>query len=258
MALTPASSAGGGLSGVTVSDTPAGSGETLVSDSASTASWTPGGASVDPVQLTLGTPTTAFEFDTSSLAGLTAMGAALTTEDANTTIAGNYYGAVAANASVAWKGRYVVQATPFTAVTKLTGFGGFGAFNACALFVGPNAPGALHLLGPRFTSTSVPALQLTTYTSPTGTGTDLGAGLTNVGGAIPMYLAVVANTSDDVDFYYSYNGYIWSRWVANVDPTYTVGVVGIAVNAENATTAAAYAADYLRVWNSVKTLLGSG
>src|SRR6187431_969536 len=73
----------------------------------------------DPVQTAFGTPTTAFEFGTSSLAGLTAMGTP-DVENANTTIASHYY--IQDDASgLAMCGRYVTGLTaPFTAICKVT------------------------------------------------------------------------------------------------------------------------------------------
>lgn len=213
-------------------------------------------AAVDPVQAVLGTPTNSY--DAAGILGLTQMGSSPTAENANSTIPSNYYLNVAANASINWKGRYTAYATPFTAVAKFTAFAGYGAFNAGGLFVGASTPGAFSMFGSRTTSTAVVAVQATGWTGPTGTGSDLGAFYGNFGGNVPGWYAVRATDSDDVDFFVSYNGYLWSSILPNHNPSFTVGAVGVAANAESASNSVAMGVEYLRIWNSALTLPGSG
>lgn len=211
----------------------------------------------DPVYSIFGSPTTAYEFNTSSLSGLTAMGTP-TTENANTTIPDAYYIAQTAAAGVSWKGRYISVTTPFTAITFVKSFAGYTQFNGAGLMVGEATPGAFYVFGPRCSGVHDARIQLSSWTSPTGTGSDLGTALGPTGGYIPVYLAVVASSSDDVDFYCSFNGYSWTRFVLNRDPAYTVGATGICLAAESGTTGASAGFEYLRVWNSALTLPGTG
>lgn len=209
----------------------------------------------DPVQDVLGTPTV--QYDAAGILGLTQLGSSPTTENADSTVPDNYYIALNAAAGVNWKGRYTTFTVPFTAITYVTAFAGFGTFQAAALFIAEAAPGAMHTFGPRATSDRIANMQLVSWTGPTGTGSDLGAYLAPLG-YTPMWLALKVNSSDDVDSYFSANGYVWTRFVNDTNPTYTVGSVGVAVNVESASQGVAAAFPWLRIWDSALTLPGSG
>jgi hypothetical protein len=75
-----------------------------------------GGGGSDPIADAFGTPDTAYEFDTNSLTGLTAMGSA-DVEDADTTV--NSHLLIADDDSTQ-VGRYAAVSTPFTMVVKVS------------------------------------------------------------------------------------------------------------------------------------------
>jgi hypothetical protein len=71
-----------------------------------------------------------------------------------------------------------------------------------------------------------------------------------------VYLAIRANSSSDVDYLYSLNGYVWQKVVDSRNPgigTLVNGGIGI-VGGGSLITAAF---DYLRIWNSAKTFPGA-
>ena len=213
------------------------------------------GSSTDPVQSLFGTPTTAFEFDTSSFTGLTAMGTP-TNEDANTTVPSAYYIRQAAGLGTSFKGRYAATpAMPFTAVCEVTDENARSNFNGVALFVGVATPGKFETgeMGVAARSASV---QL--YTNPTTyLSTPTGATLANVLQG-PFYIGVVANSTISLDWYVSSNGWIWTPIGGlALDPALTVGSVGIAINNDNATTAMSAAFGFLRIWSGAKTFPGA-
>jgi hypothetical protein len=211
------------------------------------------GGGSDPVALTLGTPDTAYEFDTSSLTGLTAIGTA-TAEDANTSIPGHYYVKKVATGTVVLTGRYAAVSAPCTVVTKLTAHNVFGLnfTRLGGLFVGTSTPGrvdAIHIVYNSGFFASVVA-----YTNPTTFSATIGTDLI-VAPQPPVYYAIVATSTTNVAYYYSFDGYVWKTRTAGRDPSMTIGSAGIVVDPEQTTHDVVGAYEYLRIWNSAKTLI---
>lgn len=202
----------------------------------------------DPIFHAFGTPTTAFDFDTSSLAGLTALGTP-TTEDADTSVPGHLFLKKAAAAGVAWHGRYVAVSTPFTAITQLS-YSMYTQWNAAGMFVGASTPsGGIMCHTVTAVGGHTPQIRGTSWTDAVGGGgTDLYAMISLA--YKPVYLMMVVNSSDDVDTYISMDGYLWQIIYGNFNPAFTVGCIGLAVSAENGSFGVAAAYDFLRIWNS--------
>jgi hypothetical protein len=231
-------------------------GQVLTADAASTGGmkWAAAGGSSaeDPVATMLGTPDTAFEFASSSLTGLTAIGTA-TAEDAHTTVPDHYYVKKAATATVALTGRYAAVSAPCTVVTKLKGHNVFGLnfTRLGGLFVGVTTPGrvdAIHVVynGGFFAS-------VVAYTNPTTFSATIGTDLV-VAPQPPIYYAIVATSTTNVAYYYSFDGYVWKTRTTGRDPSMTIGSAGIVVDPEQATHDVVGVYEYLRIWNSAKTL----
>lgn len=208
------------------------------------------GVAVDPIFQLLGTPNDAFEFDTTSLSGLTAMGTP-DTEAAQSIIPSHLV--YEDNASgVAWCGRYVAKSAPFTGIIKVTDANMIAQINSAAVFVGQATPGIFEEVGYHSLGGGV-RIAHHRYTNPTtfeGTET-----LGPIGLMIPLWFAARVNSTTDVDFLYSYNGYLWTKLVDSRNPSITVGSVGVAFKSQNAAGGTA-AFEYLRIWNTAKTLPG--
>jgi hypothetical protein len=206
-----------------------------------------GGGDADPVFDTLGTPDTAFEFDTSSLTGLTGIGSP-DVEDADTTVPGAYF---IRDDDNAWVGRYVAATPPFTAVTKLLDktyitTDGFKA----GLFVSDSSP-----------ALSSDADVLLVGNATYGFWLEFAAA-SNVASLallvpMPVYLAIRVNSTTDIDYLFSFNGRVWRKWVDSRNPIagFTAASCGLAINGASGIMAAAF--EYLRIWNSAKTLPGA-
>lgn len=210
-----------------------------------------GSGGADPIASVFGTPTTAYDFAVSSLAGLTALGTP-TAEAAHTTIPDHYY-AKMTGAAYAWVGRHATPpAAPFTAITKVNGFPR-ADFNSCGLFIGIAAPGTMDILTYAWESGSIrPKVERVT---PSAFGSVI-ATQYMADTQSPIYLAIRAVSATDVDFLFSFDGYIWRYQLEARNPAITIGSVGIAVKSESATHPMAAAFDYLRLWNTAKTFYG--
>ena len=205
----------------------------------------------DPIQTLLGTPDTAFEFDSSSLAGLTSFGHAKDTENADTTIPGHYY-VMDTDSAQDWYGRLLAVTVPFTVVTKVSDFNGLTDFQQAGVMVGAAAPGNMETFGPRGASRQ---MQLIHTSQPTGGSPSfINNGRELFGG--PVYLAIRLNGAADLDALYSYNGLIWSKAVDSRNPGYTVATCGLSMSGW-ATPPTSAAFDFLRIWNSAKTFPGA-
>lgn len=205
--------------------------------------------SLDPIYQQFGAPDTAFEFNSSSLTGLTAMGSP-DTEAAHTTIPGHYY--VADNDAVQ-VGRYLSATPPFTAICKITEATLWDNYKYVGLFGGVATPGRFQGVYIQFNGSNL--INVKTFTGPTDTGPGTES-VTNApydpGAAMPIYLGIKVNSSTNVDYYYARApGVVWYPIALARNPLATIASVGISVGAYAGTVQAAY--DFLRVWNSAKT-----
>lgn len=208
---------------------------------------------LDPIATVLGTPDTAYEFDTTSLTGLTAIGTA-TAEDANTTIPGHYW--VKKNQSgvtTTITGRYAAVTAPFTAITKLTDapLTGLNYMRVGGLWVAAASPGAIDAVHGVYENGWTH--EVIRYSSSTAYGSTPGSIAAGTW-SLPIYYAIVAHSDTNVDYLISRNGYVWLAVLTGRNPSLTLGSVGIMVDPENGSVNGAAAYDYLRIWNSAKTL----
>ena len=204
----------------------------------------------DPVFNLFGTPDTAFEFDSSSLTGLTLMGSP-DTENADTTFASNYF--VQDNDSEQ-VGRYVSVSAPFTSVAKLTEAVIVGNYQYAGLFCGVATPGKLVSVSNVYSGGN--AIIIDTWASPSDQSP--GVPSTNVtpyvpGTFYPLYFGIKCVSSTDVSYYASRNGKIWYAVLLNHNNSMTVGSTGLTAGAYAGSTIRA-AFHYLRVLNSPKKL----
>lgn len=216
------------------------------------AAGTGGGAASDPVFDVLGDPDTTFEFDSSSLTGLTALSPTPDVEDADTTVPGHYFLSDDASGT-ACCGRYATApSAPFTAVTKISGASIRDDFNGVGIFIGAATPGAMDILFygissryPHGNAFSNPTSFASNFWNPTGYAWH----------ETPFYLAIRVNSSTDVDYLFSMDGLSWVKGVDSRDPSLTIGAVGLCLKSQNANGLSA-AFDYLRIWNSAKAFPG--
>lgn len=213
----------------------------------------------DPVIQVLGVPDTAFEFDTSSLTGLTTFGSP-DTVNANTTLPDCLY---LKDTNTTWQfcGVYAAATPPFTAIVRVVDDTMRQDYQYACMFVGESPPGKMDIFGVRYNSAGVNrgagGYLSASPTDSSGTG--------SVGGGpawIPAghYIAMVVNTSSDIRWWFSQNGYVWRQVASGRSLGGTVGVVGITINAGQpggGSQVVTGAFDYLRIWNSVLTLPGA-
>lgn len=210
-----------------------------------------GGGAADPIETVHGTPTTAFEFDTTSLTGLTAIGSP-TTEDADTSVPGHYY--IASTSTSALMGRYVAApAEPWTAITKVSAW--LGLHNADryvgALFAGSsNLLGGVDVMAARVSGGVYTGYEHYWSGNPPAPNTNI-VSTTAFAHQLPVWYAIRGNSATSYDFLISYNGYVWYQIVTARNPGYTIDSVGIGLALAAVQGWAAY--DYLRIWNSALT-----
>lgn len=208
-----------------------------------------GGGVEDPIESVYGTPDTQFEFDSSSLTGLTALSNTPDVEDADTSVPSGYY--VQDNASgLAWCGRYITPpTTPYTAIAKIMAGNMRNNHNRMCLFIGEATPGAMDVFawGANDRNVVLERQTPTSHSASVATGEDRLVP--------PLWLAIRVNSASNVDFICSWDGRIWNAVVTGRNPSITIGSLGIAVKSENASGAAG-AFDYLRVWESALSFLG--
>jgi hypothetical protein len=207
---------------------------------------------VDPIEALFGTPDTAFEFDTSSLTGLTALSTP-TVENADTTLDSHYF--VQNSGGRELCGRYLASpATPFTVITKCLNNVRIASTgeSMAGLFVGEAAPGVIESIGSHL-SAGQRQVSWIRWTNPTAFGTGAVQGV--LGGS-DLWLAIVVNSTTDIDMLYSFDGKLWFPGQTAYNPAITVGSVGIFVNGEG-TPATSAAFDYLRIWESALSLPGA-
>lgn len=211
----------------------------------------------DPIISLFGAPATAYDFDTSSLTGLTAMGTA-TAEDANTTIPGHLYLKRAATSSVALTGRHaaIPGAYPWTAIAKLTDhtpyFASFIRYGG--LYIAESSPGkveAIHML-----SNGSLVSSLVAYTNPTTFSATIGTDRAFNAFRVPIYYAIVANSSTSFDYYVSQEGMVWLARQTARNPGFTVANCGVLVDPEQTAFAAVGVYDFLYFYTSALTLPG--
>ena len=215
------------------------------------------GGSDDPVADQFGAADTAYEFDSSSLAGWTQLGSnSATVEDSDTTIDSHYYQYRTANNNVQWVGRYRAMPTPpFTIIAKQFSYP-IAQYQGAGIFVGVTTPGATEAIIHSGEQARRVSTEIQNPTTPLGT--------INAHGSLlwiesPLYFAIRVNTATDVDFLYSVDGKLW-RTVTNARTPGTSiasGSMGMMMKVENASFSMAAAWDYFRVWNSALAMPGS-
>lgn len=208
-----------------------------------------GGGGSDPVTELFGTPDTAFEFSTSSLAGLTALGSP-DAENADTTVPDHYY-VRKSGSGYAWVGRYLTPpSAPWTAISKFACLP-INDYHSAGLFLGVASPGNMDVIGYGHGSNRMITTQRVTPSA-------FGSTITNGPQVSPekVYVAIIVNSSSDVDYLWSLDGYVWRTLTLARNPSITIGTVGIAIKCESGTTDFTTTFDYLRIWNSAKTFPG--
>lgn len=203
----------------------------------------------DPLIRQFGAPNTDFDFNTTSLTGLTGINTP-TASNSNTTAPSHLYikvngGGNPAGYYIATPGSY-----PFTAVAKLSNISppvGIDYFSTGAFFVGQSTPGNLELIQLMHFSDWVVASEY--WSNPTTYSSTNGSNQTVRFAHTPLWFAARMANADDLEFWYSFNGYTWRRRHTK-DPSFTVGSVGIMAHPNQSTYNVSTLWDYLRIWNS--------
>lgn len=203
----------------------------------------------DPVRDLFGAPSVAYEFDSTDLTGLTAIGSP-TVDAAHSVVPGHYVVKAAAGQKVV--GRYRASPTiPFTAICKVSSALPLTPTNYNRLgwlFVGEATPGAL--VGVGITTDGGWLYGGTYWSNPTTPTANVGT-VATVTPFFPIYLGIRVNTGDSVDLFISFDGRLWYQRAAAYDPPFTIGSVGFGQAQQSAALMAAI--DYLRLFDGAKT-----
>lgn len=187
------------------------------------------------------------EFDTTDtsdpMTGWTTMGSP-TAHNINSTAKSHYYIKVNANASTAFCGIYKAMSSPFTVTCKVADLTNVGNYNTAALFVAEAAPGKMWTISVQYSNAPF-TVRTESWTSPTS-GSANGAGFAERVAPPPVYLRIVVNSTTNVDFLFSKTGFIYTPVSSAVNPGFTIGSVGIAVQPINASFAMQAAFDWIR------------
>lgn len=209
------------------------------------------GGAPDPIFDKFGTPDHAYEFETST-SGLTSLSTTPAVMNSDTTVPGALYlKDTGTGGSV--KGAYAAATPPFTAIVQI--LGGMTLrenYNYVGMFVGEATPGKMRYLCLLHNNGCYRKVQ--TYTSPTD-GSPGESASREWTFQFPFYMAIVVNSSTDLDFAISPDGYVWGRVLDAHNPSATIGSAGVAMQAVNSNgTSAAYG--FLRIWDSALVLPG--
>lgn len=189
------------------------------------------------------------EFDTTDtsdpMTGWTTLGTPAS-HDINSTALSHYYVKKATASAVNWVGIYKANPSmPFTVTTKIAALNGRVAFNSAMLMVGEATPGKMLAIGLRYQALANERVELDSWTTPTGTGTTLQTG-PNIWPAPPTYVRFVVTSSTNISTYVSADGLLWSGMDLARNPSFTVGSVGLMVEAEGGTTDVEGLFDWIR------------
>lgn len=207
---------------------------------------------MDPIAYYFGTPTTAYEFETTSLTGLTTMGSP-DLMNAHTSFPGHL---IISDNDGTQTGLYAAVTAPFTAISKMTAGDAAVGFQYIGMFTGITTPGKFVYMG--IVNGGTPVIAMRTMTGPT----DGSPGAPSMyrpptlsQGIMPSYWAISCVSDTDISYYYSPNGVIWWPMLLNHNNTMTVGSIGFAVSQYAGSGVAAQAIwDYLRIWNTALTI----
>jgi hypothetical protein len=215
-------------------------------------------AASDPIFDIFGAPDTAFEFDSSSLSGLTGYGSP-DVEDADTSYPDCLY-LFRSSGSVAACGRYLsAPSAPWTAIAKVSAFSHWQDNQFLMLFHAVNSGGPIQLFGSMLKGRyGYPTEAVAAYwTNTTTFDSYLGSVAVN-GRTVPVYLAIRVNSATDIDYLFSWDGYIWVTIENARNPTVAQDLVGLGIcTPANATIKTLAAFDFLRIFESALTLPGS-
>lgn len=209
------------------------------------------GSADNPIRDIYGTPDTVFDFDTSSLTGLTTFNSpdilnADTTVPDHLFIQDNETGENICGVYAS------VPSAPFTVISKLTGANVWQDSHAVMCFIGVASPGRMDLIGLQNSGRTIFATAWNSPTSFSGTIASYGSGLET-----PLWFALRVNSSTDVDMLFSYDGYGWAKLVDSRNPSITIASAGICINANAAGAELSASWDFLYIYNSALTLLGA-
>lgn len=209
----------------------------------------------DPILDLFGTPDTAFEFNTTSLTGLTALGTP-DTESAHTTVPGHL---LLVDDDSSQVGRYASVSTPCTMIVKMTDFVHRTQYQYTGVFCGESTPGKMVWIGTHYDG-AFGYITARTFATPgdqtPGTPTLQTVPTPHSAGSanFETWFAIVASSSTDVDYYWSRNGRVFWPLFLNHNNSMTVGSMGVAMTAYASSTKAQAIYDYIRIWNSALTI----
>jgi len=198
-----------------------------------------------------GAPATAFDFDTSSLTGLTQFNSPDTC-DANTTVPGHLF-LEDDESGENMCGVYAsAPAAPFTVAALLDVGSVLADSHTAGLLIGSSTPGQFDILALQNAARSVFS---THWNSPTSFSSTFTSGMSQIN--IPIWLAIRVNSNTDVDFLYSMDGVAFKKYTDSRNPGFTAAVVGLAINANASGVRFAAAFDWLYIYTSALTFKGA-
>lgn len=122
---------------------------------------------------------------------------------------------------------------PFTFTAKLSGYQFTNSYQTPSILIGEASPGKLETWGIQYTGSVL--LQRNAWTDRTTRGSNTNdTSHAEIDSLAPFYLRIVVNSSTNVDFGLSGNGFFYRYAITAYNPGFTVGSVGIGVMAFNA------------------------
>lgn len=201
---------------------------------------------VDPVYATYGAAATAYEFDTSSLAGLSSLGTPAV-EDANTSVPHHLY-MKDNNASTDWCCRFVTGLTaPFTVIAKVADTVR-NDYNCAGIFVGETSPGKIEFMGH---TNATRYIQNGYWSNGSTYGGYESHALSDV--ESPLWFMIRVNSNTNVDYLASFDGFVWFYQTSGRNPGFSPVAAGVAMKSESSG-GLGVAWDYLRIYSSALSI----
>lgn len=215
-----------------------------------------GGGASDPILTQFGTPDVEFNFDGSSLAGLTAMGA-LDSSNEDTSIADHFYGR---DNDAAQQGYYDGVSGACSAVLEVAAHTMTSEHQYLSIFAGEATPGKLVTAGLYVGAAAVTTARTIarTWANPTDSspGSPTLASNPVAGRWASAFMGISAVSDTDISYYISENGKApWYPILLNHNNSMTLGSIGFSMGVYGGGAAFSTAVKRLWIWNSAKTFV---
>lgn len=177
------------------------------------------------------------------LTGWTTLGSPAV-HNVNSTVPGHYYAKTNSN-TAGWVGIYKAAPTfPFTVVAKLSDWTSGASYNRSGIILLPSTADKVEALEMGYNNQWYFAGEY--FTSLTSAGNTSGLFTSGLFYHPPFYIKVVCTTANQYSVYGSSGGLIWTRFLLNRTPTFTIAKVGLGVNLATGTNDVEAAFDFIR------------